>query len=158
MVILSSMKEETIEKFRKLVAEQGDTLGRLLDLSSRAIPRRILDEHNKKEPEHPLSLSQFYILQSLCLQGMKSTDLANRVGISKQAVGQAVSELEKKGYVEKIPHPSDSRARIVQHTEQGYQLISDLIDATIKIEEHYSELFGREKYAEFKRMLGRLLE
>ena len=48
--------------------------------------------------------------------GSRLTDLADRSGLTKQAVGEAVAELERKGYVERVPDPLDGRAKIIKLT------------------------------------------
>ncbi|MZD10000.1 MarR family transcriptional regulator [Streptomyces sp. SID5785] len=47
------------------------------------------------------------------------TDVATHLGVTKQAASQLVDELERKGYVERRPHPGDARARLVVLTESG---------------------------------------
>ncbi|QNS07101.1 MarR family winged helix-turn-helix transcriptional regulator [Streptomyces xanthii] len=47
------------------------------------------------------------------------TDVAAHLGVTKQAASQLVDELERKGYVERRPHPRDARARLVVLTEHG---------------------------------------
>ncbi|MEV5613405.1 MarR family winged helix-turn-helix transcriptional regulator [Streptomyces sp. NPDC052225] len=49
-----------------------------------------------------------------------TTDLAAHLGVTKQAASQLVDELVRKGYVERRPHPSDARARLVLLTERGW--------------------------------------
>ena len=51
--------------------------------------------------------------------GSRLTELAERSGLTKQAVGEAVAELEKLGYVERVPDPRDGRAKIIRLTPRG---------------------------------------
>ena len=44
---------------------------------------------------------------------------AAQSGVTKQAVGEFVDELEGYGYVERIPDPLDGRAKIIRLTERG---------------------------------------
>jgi DNA-binding MarR family transcriptional regulator len=55
------------------------------------------------------------------LHGTRLTELARRVGISKQAVGQLVDDLEALGMVRREPDPDDGRAKRVVWTERGRQ-------------------------------------
>src|SRR5918999_4052339 len=48
--------------------------------------------------------------------GSRLTELAERSGLTKQAVGEAVGELGKLGYVEGGPDPRDGRAEIIRPT------------------------------------------
>ncbi|HEY1531148.1 MAG TPA: MarR family transcriptional regulator [Galbitalea sp.] len=54
--------------------------------------------------------------------GARPTALAQRAGITKQAVSQLVRELEARGYVEQIPDSTDTRAKLARLTEQGVAL------------------------------------
>ena len=51
--------------------------------------------------------------------GSRLTDLAQRANMTKQSVGEATSDLEQRGYVERVPDPNDGRAKIIQLTERG---------------------------------------
>jgi DNA-binding MarR family transcriptional regulator len=54
-------------------------------------------------------------------RGSRLTDLAERSGLTKQAVGEAVAELERKGYLQRVPDPEDGRAKIIRLTERGQE-------------------------------------
>src|SRR6516225_3812028 len=47
-------------------------------------------------------------------EGMRLTELAERAEMTKQAVGEAVSDLEALGYAERLPDPRDGRAKIIR--------------------------------------------
>lgn len=48
------------------------------------------------------------------------TDLADHLDVTRQAAAQIVDDLVTKGYVVRVPHPADGRARLVQLTEKGW--------------------------------------
>lgn len=54
--------------------------------------------------------------------GARPTTLAQRAGITKQAISQLVRELEVRGYVEQVPDTTDTRAKIVRLTKRGVAL------------------------------------
>jgi DNA-binding MarR family transcriptional regulator len=79
--------------------------------------------------------------------GSRLTDLAASAGLTKQAVGEAVNELERLGYVTRVPDPQDGRAKIIRLTDRG-------MDAVIKgrrifaaIEQEWAEQIGPELVA-----------
>jgi DNA-binding MarR family transcriptional regulator len=79
--------------------------------------------------------------------GTRLTDLADRAHMTKQSVGEVTSDLEQRGYVERVPDPSDGRAKIIRLTERGRdaQAIGrGLID---EIERDWAERFGAERIA-----------
>lgn len=51
--------------------------------------------------------------------GTRITTLASKLGITKQAVGQLVDDLERMGVVERVTDPNDKRAKRVVFTEAG---------------------------------------
>jgi DNA-binding MarR family transcriptional regulator len=79
--------------------------------------------------------------------GSRLTDLAERARMTKQSVGEVASDLEARGYVERVPDPNDGRAKIIRLTERGRDaqaigraLIDDL-------ERDWGERFGADRVA-----------
>jgi DNA-binding MarR family transcriptional regulator len=68
------------------------------------------------------------------LAGTRLTELARRMGISKQAVGQLVGELEEMGALERVPDPEDGRAKLVRFARRrgalslmaGFEVLQEL--------------------------------
>ena len=79
--------------------------------------------------------------------GSRLTDLADRAHMTKQSVGEVVTDLEQRGYVERVPDPDDGRAKIIRLTERGHAALvvgRGLID---DIERDWAEQFGEERIA-----------
>ena len=73
--------------------------------------------------------------------------------MTKQSVGEVTSDLEQRGYVERVPDPSDGRAKIIRLTERGraaQALGFGLID---EIEQEWAERFGAERVAALREAL-----
>ncbi|MFG2879331.1 MarR family winged helix-turn-helix transcriptional regulator [Streptomyces sp. NPDC048337] len=51
--------------------------------------------------------------QALKGPGATASELAERLGVTKQAAGQIVDDLEKRGYVRREPHPEGGRRKLV---------------------------------------------
>ncbi|MFF5704638.1 MarR family winged helix-turn-helix transcriptional regulator [Streptomyces sp. NPDC012794] len=51
--------------------------------------------------------------QALKGPGATASELAERLGVTKQAAGQIVDDLEKRGYVRREPHPGGGRRKLV---------------------------------------------
>ncbi len=80
-------------------------------------------------------------------EGTRLTELAERAHMTKQSVGEVASDLEQRGYVERVPDPADGRAKIIRLTERGrdaQRTGRDLID---DIEREWAERFGEERIA-----------
>jgi DNA-binding MarR family transcriptional regulator len=59
------------------------------------------------------------LLPHIDLEGTRTTEIARRMGVTKQAVNQALGEIEAMGLVKRIPDPSDGRAKLVRFTTKG---------------------------------------
>ncbi|MDT0307070.1 MarR family transcriptional regulator [Streptomyces sp. DSM 44917] len=71
--------------------------------------------HGGLRPAHGLAF------QALRAGGATSSELAQRLGVTKQAAGQLVDELERRGYVRREPHPAGGRRRLVVLTEAAHR-------------------------------------
>src|SRR6185437_26741 len=79
--------------------------------------------------------------------GSRLTELAQRARMTKQSVGEVATELEQRGYLERVPDPSDGRAKIIRLTERGREaqaLGRGIID---EIEREWAERYGVERVA-----------
>jgi len=76
------------------------------------------------------------------LGGTRVTVLAERVGITKQAISQLVGDLEAQGTLERVPDPSDGRARLVRFTDQGRQALLDGLGVLDRVAHSYEGALG----------------
>ena len=59
------------------------------------------------------------VFQALRGSGATGSELAERLGITKQAAGQMIDDLERRGYVERLTHPRGGRRKLVKLTQQA---------------------------------------
>jgi DNA-binding MarR family transcriptional regulator len=86
-------------------------------------------------------------------EGSRLTDLAQRANMTKQSVGEVASDLEQRGYVERVPDPNDGRAKIIRLTAHGRKAFGigrQLID---DIERDWAERYGEERVAVLREAL-----
>ncbi|HKH94976.1 MAG TPA: MarR family transcriptional regulator [Beijerinckiaceae bacterium] len=74
--------------------------------------------------------------------GSRLTDLAERSGLTKQAVGETVAHLEGLGYVERVPDPKDRRAKIIKLTPRGLEAAVTGRRLFAEIEREWAEQLG----------------
>ena len=60
-----------------------------------------------------LTMAQARLVARLAPQGSRLTELADQARITKQTAGVLVDQLERHGYVQRLPDPTDGRARLV---------------------------------------------
>jgi DNA-binding MarR family transcriptional regulator len=85
--------------------------------------------------------------------GARLTELAERSGFTKQSVGEAVADLERLGFVERVRDPEDGRAKIIQLTAHGREALTASQEIFSDIERRFTEEIGRERYAQFRQTL-----
>lgn len=80
--------------------------------------------------------------------GATTADLAEHLGVTKQAAAQLVEELVRKGYVERLPHPHDARARLLGLTETGWAATRAADRAARAAVAPWREVLGEERFSE----------
>ena len=76
-----------------------------------------------REDWNGLRQSHFRLMSSIPVAGITITDLADRLGMTKQASGQFVTTLAADGYLDVRADPDDRRARLVFLTTQGVRTL-----------------------------------
>ena len=72
-----------------------------------------------------LTRTHMHIFPALDPNGTRITVLAERIGVSKQAIAKLVDDIEEYGYVKREPDLADSRAKMVKLTAAGRRLLGD---------------------------------
>jgi DNA-binding MarR family transcriptional regulator len=85
--------------------------------------------------------------------GSRLTDLAERAMMTKQSVGEVVSDLEKRGYVERVPDPEDGRAKIIRLTAKGHDVYLTGWQLNQEIETEWAARFGEDRVAALREAL-----
>jgi DNA-binding MarR family transcriptional regulator len=102
--------------------------------------------------------SQLRVLQQLADGGRAITELAERVGMTKQGCGQFVRQLAALGLVDVAPAPSDARVRRVELTDRGRRELDRALAILADLEAGYAAEVGPRRYATFKRVLGEIAD
>ncbi len=91
------------------------------------------------------------------LEGTRLTELARRLGISKQAVGQLVNELEEIGTLERIPDPDDRRAKRIRFSRVGQQGLLEGLGILREMEAEIAHEIGEKQLRTLHKTLLALL-
>ena len=103
-----------------------------------------------------LRLSHTAIAQHIEDSGSRVTDLAERAQLTKPSVVYIVNDLERLGYVERVPDPADGRAKLVRFTKRGIQAQQAGREIVAQIERDWSRALGRRDFATLRELLQRL--
>lgn len=88
--------------------------------------------------------------------GSRVTELAQLAQVSKPTVVYLVNDLERLGYVERVPDPADGRAKLVRMTERGAEAQRAGTEIVRQIERDWSALLGEGEFAALRDHLQRL--
>lgn len=80
----------------------------------------------------------------LATRDKRLSELADTLGISRQAVNQVVDQIESAGYVLRVPDALDGRAKRVRLTPAGQRLLDDGARVAREQEGNYAALVGHE--------------
>lgn len=105
-----------------------------------------------------LQMGHAALLANLDLEGSRVGVLAERAGMTKQAMGQLVKELEDNGYLERRHDPTDRRATLVTPTDAGSQLLVDVQKIVEEIEAEYAHVLGERSLQLLRSSLARFVE
>src|SRR5579871_2315337 len=132
-------------------------IGALLRVPAQAIHRRIVRELNAAGFDE-LRLPHIAVLQFPGPDEVRPGTLAERAGISKQAMNQLLRSLEDLGYIVRSGAPGEGRTRIVRFTKRGRAAYSKIHDILRDIEREWSLELGSRRFAQLKELLSRVWE
>jgi DNA-binding MarR family transcriptional regulator len=129
-------------------------LGRLLGHAARRFDERVLAlmAHNIDVPlalsnlaaRSQVSAAHVHVTRHLALEGSRLTELAQRAGMSKQAMGDLVDQCEAWGLVTRESDPLDARARRVCFTATGLAWLQAFREAVAQAEAEFRSEVGAE--------------
>ena len=121
---------------------------------------------------HGLRQSHFRVIASVPPPGISVTDLAQRVGMTKQGIGQFVGQLVGSGHLTVDLDPDDRRIRIVRvmvdrtdrrvrlvrRTPKGNRTNAEVTARMLEIEADWAATVGERRYRTFRRVLAELAQ
>jgi DNA-binding MarR family transcriptional regulator len=117
------------------------TLGRLLALVYRCHMNELRLRLGQAGLEG-LRPAHLLVFEHLQPEGSRITDLARRGHLTNQALVHLVNDLEEKGILERVPDPTDARAKLVRPTSAGRHTLLASKRVVAEIEESWAELLG----------------
>jgi DNA-binding MarR family transcriptional regulator len=97
--------------------------------------------------------AQARVFQRIAPGGSRLTDLAEQAGITKQSAGFLVDQLERSGYVERVPDPADGRARLVRIAERGARSVEASRGIVAEVEAEWTAHLGARRMEQLRGIL-----
>ncbi|GAA4589286.1 MarR family winged helix-turn-helix transcriptional regulator [Planotetraspora phitsanulokensis] len=136
---------------------RGPNLGLLCFFPYRAMEARVMDALAEAGYDD-ITLAQSRVFQRVGPNGTRVTDLAEQARISKQTATFLVDQLERAGYVERVPDPVDARARLVRIAARGEACVAIARVVESEVEAEWTRHLGKRDADHLRRALTRLRE
>jgi len=136
--------------------ELGQTVPALVQLLARSGAERLRADFAGQgmaglRPMHAL------VLIPLLGGGRRASDLADTLGVSRQAVAQVVTRLERDGYLMRVTDPGDARAKLICLTSRGRAALRTMRTSALAVEDEWRQRLGAERLTSFRATLLALL-
>ncbi|WP_067574691.1 MarR family winged helix-turn-helix transcriptional regulator [Nocardia acidivorans] len=139
------------------MADDEMNVGLLMFIAHRSMEQRTFQA--LVEAGHgDITIAQGRLAAQIDPRGTRLTELAERAQVTKQTAGFLVDQLEKAGYVERIPDPSDGRARLVRLSDRGLAMAEFANDVSARIEREWADRLGERRMGQLREALTRLRE
>ncbi|HSW19328.1 MAG TPA: MarR family transcriptional regulator [Ramlibacter sp.] len=142
----------TRQQLQALQASRRHGIGRLLLLARRDFLARLSER--MEADNDAVTQARGRLLPYIDVDGTRSVDLARRMGVTKQAVGRLVKELEEEGLLFREPDGTDGRAFLVKFTAEGLAYLKRMHKCILQVERDYERTVGRERMAQVREALS----
>src|SRR5215208_1330399 len=116
-------------------------IGALLRMPWETVQRHMLErlhEHGFDD----LDPAHLHVFQYPGPQGARPSELAARLGVTKQALNYLLGQLERLNYLQRTPDPDDLRSKRVALTERGASAIDVIREAVGEVEAAWAQQLG----------------
>lgn len=131
---------------------RGYTYAVLVSIADRILYDAIFDAL-ARAGIHDVRRAHGAVFEAIDPEGSRVTEMAERMRMTKQAIGQLVDHLEGGGYVSRERDPGDGRAKLVVLTDKGRRVARLAIAATDRLERRWDRQLGPRRAREFRRAL-----
>ena len=129
------------------------SVGQLLLKGARLLDERALERINRQGPKIQLRPAHTSLFPHIDQQGTRLTELARRLGVTKQAVGQLVDDLEQLDVLERVDDPVDGRAKLVRFTQGGVEALHHGLSVLRQIEQELEQVLGKQRMRQLHQAL-----
>ena len=127
-------------------------IGALLRVPWEGVQRHMLKRLHERGFDD-LDVAHLNVFQYPGPQGARPSELAARLGMSKQALNYLLGELDRLGYLERRPDHDDLRSKRVALTTRGASAIGVIREAVGELETTWAQQLGPERFAQLRNLL-----
>lgn len=129
----------------------------LMFIAARHMESRVM-EAMRRAGVDDVTMAQGRLAARIGPHGNRLSDLAEQARISKQTATALVDRLEAAGYVERVPDPSDGRARLVRFTTKGESFLPIARAEEQRVEREWQRHLGTRRMRDLRESLTLLRE
>lgn len=137
-------------------AEDAPNTGRLLHAAERAYVARVSEAVRAAGHPELRAVHGGSVFAHLRAAGSRLSELAERAGIADQSMSYLVDYLAERGYVERVPDPTDARAKLIRRTERGWAAERAGEAAIARIEAAAARRLGSDRLRALRGLLAEL--
>lgn len=122
----------------------------------RVLANRVRQHMLERLHEHgftDLEAAHLNLLQYPGPQGLRPSELAARLEISKQALNYLLRQLEERGYLVRSADPDDLRSKRIVLTERGLATVPVIRGAVAEVEEDWADRLGAARFGRLRALL-----
>lgn len=105
-----------------------------------------------------MSASHNAVFATLGPEGSRAADMAARIGITRQSMGEVVRDMVRLGILEMVEDPSDRRAKLVRYTAYGEKVAQEGFNHIMEVEKIFRDEFGAADLETTRKVLRRVRE
>jgi DNA-binding MarR family transcriptional regulator len=114
-------------------ATTSPDLAILVTAASRCVADRLIDAMAKARLDEVRS-NHGFVIRALAAGSLTLTELAARLGVSKQAAQKVVDDMERRRLVERVPSSTDRRAKAIRLTKRGQKVRQTALATSERLE------------------------
>lgn len=147
------------DEFREAFEEtKRASVSQLLIKAGRLANERGISRIPREPGQARLRPSHMAVFPHVEFEGTRMSTIAERLGVSKQAVSQLVGDLEAMGVLQRVRDPSDGRARLVKFSEEGPKFLMQGMQVLASVDTDLRRKLGEERYGQFREVLLDVVE
>lgn len=128
----------------------------LMLIAYRAMDERVISA--MREAGYNITVAQARLAQRIAEDGSRLVDLAEQAQVTKQTASMLVAALEREGLVERVPDPTDGRARLIRFTTEGRTAADRAREVAMGVEREWNEHLGPDLATALREALTSLRE
>ncbi|MFC9473188.1 MarR family winged helix-turn-helix transcriptional regulator [Nocardia sp. NPDC056952] len=105
-----------------------------------------------------LGASYGYVLRTLADNALTASQLGEHLGITAQGAAKVVDEMVRQGYVERRADPNDKRAKLLQLSERGRDMLDTVRTFHADYERRLTARVGADQIAAVRAVLGEIVD